>query len=282
MAADAGSTTERDGDLSRDDRLSIEDHLDACGDCRRRRSALVRSMSLLSAAATESPIEPHAPSLWQGVAARIEAAEASQPSIWSRVSRALLPASTRTVADRAIGRLDRIRGGLPLQLAWMRDSIGHDLPDLLRTALDRDARSSVRLGDRIFGSLTSPAGLGAVAAATVFVVAASLVHRSATEAEARIAAESRPIPIELQAVPLVIAPARAEAASAGESRSQDSESSPSTEPEALAQVSTPSSPASGSAPTSNASKSAAVRRYDHDLEYGIPMPPDARIAKPAY
>lgn len=280
MAADAGSTTERDGDLSRDDRLSIEDHLDVCGDCRRRRSALVRSMSLLSAAAAESPVEPHAPSLWQGVAARIEAAEASQPSIWSRVSRALLPASARTVADRATGRLDRIRGGLPLQLAWMRDSIGHDLPDRLRTALDRDARSSVRLGDRIFGSLTSPAGLGAVAAATVFVVAASLVHRSATEAEARIAAESRPIPIELQAVPLVIAPARAEASSADESRSQESESS--TEPEALAQVSTPSSPASGSVPASNASKPAAVRRYDHDLEYGIPMPPDARIAKPAY
>ena len=77
----AGSTDDRDGDLDRGDRLRIEAHLDECADCRKRRSALARSTALLSAAAIEMPVEPHAPSLWRGVDARIEASKASRPAI---------------------------------------------------------------------------------------------------------------------------------------------------------------------------------------------------------
>ena len=207
MGCDVESTAE-EGDLSRADRRRIKVHLDDCGDCRRRWSALVRSMSALSAAATESPVEPHGPTLWEGLAARIEAAESSRPSVWVRFGRAVLPDSVQSMLDRAVRRLDRGLSGLPIQTAWVRDTIAHDLPDRLRGALDRLSRSSGRLVDRMLGALTSPAGLGATAAAGAFLVAASLLHRSEIEAEARIASASAPIPIELQAVPLVLTPAR--------------------------------------------------------------------------
>ena len=147
------------------------------------------------------------------------------------------------------------------------------------------ARSSGRLVDRLLGALTSPAGLGATAALGAFVVAASLLHRSEIEAGARIAGASAPIPIELQAVPLVLTPARPRveaplARESAEARYQEPESS-STEPEALAQNTAPLQPPPSSSPAP-AAKPTAARVYDYDLERGIPMPPDARIAKPAY
>jgi len=163
MGCDVESTAE-EGDLTRAERRRIEAHLADCGACRRRRTALARSMAVLSAAAAESPVEPHAPSLWRGVAARIEAAESTRPSAWTRFGRAILPDPVRSTADRAARRLDRGLSGLPIQLAWVRDSIAHDLPDRLRALSDRDARASARLADRLLGALSTPVGLGAAAA----------------------------------------------------------------------------------------------------------------------
>jgi hypothetical protein len=277
-ADDAGPDDDGDGDLDRADRLRIEAHLDECADCREQRSALARSTALLSAAAVEMPVEPHAPSLWRGVEARIEASQASRPAIGARVARAVVPAPARTLADRATDRLDRVREGLPFRFAWARDTAFHDLPDRWRDLLDRASRPSARLADRIIGALASPSGLGAAGLAAALVAALAVAQRSQSELEARMAAQSAPIPIELQAVPLVLAPSRGEALEA-ESRAMESESVPDDEPEALAQNAAPLQPP---APERPAAAKPAARVYDYDLERGIPMPPDARTGKPAY
>jgi hypothetical protein len=224
------------------------------------------------------PVEPHAPSLWRGVEARIEASKASRPTIGARVARAVVPAPARTLADRAGDRLDRVREGLPFRFAWARDTAFHDLPDRWRDLLDRASRPSARLADRIFGALASPSGLGAAGLAAALVAALAVAQRSQSEYEARMAAQSAPIPIELQAVPLVLSPSRAEALEA-ESRAMESESAPD-EPEALAQNAAPLQPPPPSPPAAAAKPAARV--YDYDLERGIPMPPDARTGKPAY
>lgn len=279
VADDAGSTDDRDVDLDRADRLRIEAHLDACADCRKRRAALARSTALLSAAAIELPVEPHAPSLWGAVEARIEASKASRPTLGARVARAAAPAPVRALADRAGDRVDRVREGLPFRFAWHRDTIGHDLPDRWRDLLERGSRPTVRLGDRIFSALASPSGLGAAGLAAALIAAFAAVHRSQSESEALMAAQSAPIAIELQAVPLVLAPALPEVREV-ESRASEPESAP-IESEALAQNAAPLQPPAPSTPAA-AVKPAAARVYDYDLERGIPMPPDARTGKPAY
>jgi hypothetical protein len=286
----SASTAER-GDLSRADRLRIEEHLDACGDCRKRRSALARATGARLAAANEAPVVPHARSRWGAVAARIEASEAAPPSFWSRLSQAALPASARSLTDRAARRLDRLRDGLPLQFAWVRDTIQHDLPDRLRTVLDRDARSARRLGGWIIDLSASPAGLTAAAAVAVFITASTWAHRWETASQARTLAVSAPIPIELQTVPLVLAPPRVELPTVVDDawRADEPKPSASTELE-IAQSSAPLQPPPPPSPVPvpvpvpvpAPAKPTAVRHYDHDLEYGVPMPPDSRIAKPAY
>ncbi|WP_337176618.1 hypothetical protein [Paludisphaera sp.] len=58
-------------------RHAVQAHLDRCDPCRARRDGLARAMDALSAAASESPVDPRAPSLWPALQARIAAESAS-------------------------------------------------------------------------------------------------------------------------------------------------------------------------------------------------------------
>jgi hypothetical protein len=74
-------------------RRAVEVHLARCEPCRIRRDGFARVMDALSAAAAESPVDPHAPSLWPVLQARI-AAEAGA----SRGSRNLAVGASRLLS----------------------------------------------------------------------------------------------------------------------------------------------------------------------------------------
>ncbi|WP_165249395.1 zf-HC2 domain-containing protein [Paludisphaera soli] len=250
---------------ARDERLAVEAHLEACADCRGRRDGLTRALGVLAAAAAESPVEPHAPSLWPALQARIEAQDAARAR---RPGRRRSGVSARGPLERAASRLNGVRDELPLQLAWLGDAAREESPARLRAWFDADR--------------VAVAAALAAAAILALAVGLPLAARHRNQAEARIAAATAPVSIPVLELPLVVAPAFAgpldspvliEDAepvdlAAVDERSLARNTDPPIQPDA---------PASG--PASTSTPSPAVR---FDLERGTPMPPDSRIGKPAY
>lgn len=85
-----------DGDLAADDRAALEEHLDACDDCR---TTLVELRTLVSAARNLGD-QPPPPDLWPGIRERILSATAEE---------ATSPAPAAVDHDPAIVHLDRYR-----------------------------------------------------------------------------------------------------------------------------------------------------------------------------
>src|SRR5262249_32681285 len=75
------------GDLTMVEHQSIERHLDSCAGCSRYRSDLERASEALSVAASISPVESQAPSLWPVLEGRIKDVNRSVPSRWSNINR---------------------------------------------------------------------------------------------------------------------------------------------------------------------------------------------------
>src|SRR5206468_8655959 len=71
------------GDLSIEDRRSIDRHLDACPTCREHRIALEQALGALARAAAMLSVPPDTPSLWPTLEPRIEAHDARSDARWS-------------------------------------------------------------------------------------------------------------------------------------------------------------------------------------------------------
>jgi hypothetical protein len=79
------------GDLNLAEHQSIERHLDSCAVCGRYRLELERASEVLSVAASVSPVDSQAPSLWPVLKGRIKDIDRPVPSRWSNVTlRAIL------------------------------------------------------------------------------------------------------------------------------------------------------------------------------------------------
>jgi len=197
-----------------DERRAVEAHLAACEPCRARRDGLARALEALQAAAAESPVEPHAPSLWPALQARIAArAEAPRP---------------RKAADRPRPRKAEVR---PTPAPAARSG-------------------------RTPWTLASPVGALAAAALLALSVGLPLADRAREGSAARIRAASAPLPPAARPLPLVVAPARPETPPASDSP----------EPADLALLDAPP----------------LLDPEGRAIDRGIPMPPDARVARPAY
>lgn len=255
---------------ARAERLAVEDHLDACGDCRDRRDRLAQALDLLGAAAAESPVEPHVPSLWPALQARIEEQAEARAR---RAGRRRSGAAAKSPLERAASRLNGVRDDLPLQLAWIGDTAREDSTARVRASAGLD---------RLLRSLASPAGALAAAALLAIAVGLPLASRHRDQAEARIVAASDPLPILVRPAPLDVSPILADSIEQPDGLLGSEPVDLSDDDRILAQNTEPPLQPDGltvDVPKSRPTPSPAVR---FDLERGTPMPPDSRIDKPAY
>lgn len=274
--------SEVESTLALEDRQAVEAHLRGCDECRARRRGLARAHHALSVAAAEPPIPRDVPSLWPALQARIQSAEAEARPRRAGAARG----RTRGPLERVAGRAASVCDDLPLQLAWARDTARLEAPDRLRRWFDPD-RAAVAC-DRLLHPAAGLAGALAAAALIAAVVGHSLAQGSRDESESRIAAALAPLPQSAasrgETVPLVVTPPRAEAIRVLASGADDLAV---LDERSLARNTLPPADefdgrgddVDQPARTASAPPTTAVH---FDLDRGVPMPPDARVGKPAY
>jgi hypothetical protein len=240
-------------DLSVEDRRSLDRHLAACPACRQHRTALEQALGALIGAAAVAPIPPDTPSLWPALEQRIQAYDARTDACRPSESAGVVDGGLRAWAD-----LDSERS---LQSAWVRDS--------LREGIERAGRGLSRGLWRVVGS-------SAAAAILALVLGILAAQRRQADAEATILANAAPrggwvIP------PGSTQPKLSAPAGPGTERELPAPEVAQVEP-----VPVPEPSASARDAAASGSKPAPPTRLRYDLEPGIPMPPDARDAKPVY
>jgi hypothetical protein len=267
------------GDLSSQDRRRIERHMVECATCRQHRTALQGVLTTLTAVAARPPISPAAPSLWPLLEHQIKTHRSRSRSKWFQVLHRFCPPKARAAAERLYRGCDQVWAELPLHLAWTRDSVRELLDARFRGAISRPERGL----DMRLDNLLPVLGLGLAAAVLMVLLLLPLLYHPHAQPGARIAAKTAPI-----GKPAV---ATAESSNSSDASLAGLDAIPGPSP-ALAQTDTiaaAETPAPGSVATTKPSGYAtsstpapAIPRYGFDLEHGIPMPPDARGAKPAY
>jgi hypothetical protein len=282
-----------DNDLDAQDRRRIEGHLTECSRCRRHQAELGMAISILGIAATETSGQ-RTPSIWPELEERIQRHQEQCQSGWLRSLRGTCPEGIRIIADRLLCGCSQIRGNMPLQLAWTRDSLGDFLTNQVWPLFQ-----SKRPGPgKAFGLATWRGRVGlsfslAAAGLILFLLFVSAQRRQ-NQGDARIAADTvLPDRIEL------LLPELPELSEASEDEASEDVVA-ATSSATLSRVSnslslaTPAAPAAEismgqSAPAKKASTmttttamETSAPRYDFDLEHGTPMPPETRTSKPAY
>jgi len=273
LAGDSEDISGEGCDLGAEDRRLMESHLDRCESCRRHRASLEGALSILGAAAIESPVDPLTPSVWLSLEEEIRVHQGKERSRWAVVVQSVCPRSIHAAAERLSRSWQEIRDQLPFQIAWVRDSAWELL----------EARSRLPRLDSALGPVRSTfvprLALGSAMACLVFLIVAPLVHRRQVQAEVQIAANAAPLP--------AVHTAPFEPTLSSEVNGEpEAESSP---VESLAQADLPP-PATEAQPpalrgpgaSAKASAAASSPSSRYDLEYGIPMPRDSRGGKPAY
>jgi hypothetical protein len=265
-------------DLSNQDRRRIERHMVECATCRQHRTALQRVLTTLTVVAARPPISPATPSLWPLLERQIKNQKSRSRSKWFQVLHRFCPPQARAAAERLYRGCDQVWAELPLHFAWIHDSVREFLDARLRSKTSRpEGGIDIRLEN-----LLPALGLS-LAAVWIILLLLPLLYRPHAQPEARIAAKTAPIGkpalstaesndssdaslADLDAIPgPSLSLAQAETIAAAE-----------TSAPGLVSTTQPSGYATNSIPTP------AIPRYGFDLEHGIPMPPDARGAKPAY
>ena len=277
LVEDADETRGDGDDLSCADRHRIELHIDACKPCREYRASLGGALSLLAAGAAEPPIEPDfAASIWPCLEMRIERHRERTESRCLQWFWSVWPSGLRTAVERLCRGCGRLHGEIPLQIAWLQDS----LDETLETRL---TRLMLHLGMGSESALRGPLirlGCSLAVALVLALIVMPAVHHRQVQDEAQIAANAAPISgDEISSDDLLDKPEDADRVTGTGAPVHASDT--------LAQVDRlPANEASASgqstAPSARPPVTPASPRFDFDLEQGIPMPPDAHGGKPAY
>jgi hypothetical protein len=275
VVEDADETRGDGDDLNCADRHQIVLHIDACKPCHEYRASLEAALSLLAAGAAEPPVAPDSsPSIWPKLERRIERHHERSESSWLQRLWSLWPRGFRVAVERLIRGCGRLRGELPLQAAWLRDSLDEAFEA-------RFTKLTSHLGMESESALRGPLfrlGYSLAVALLLALVIMPTVHRRQVQAEAQITANAAPIPSdEISSDEL-------------DDELDDADrniSSPVHISDTLAQadrVQPAETASAGQSASANAKPpvTAASPRLDFDLEQGIPMPPDARGTKPAW
>ena len=218
---------------------------------------------------------PDAPSLWPLLEQRMGVHDALIRSPWMR--------ALHRVTDRGLRALTDLDGERPLRSAWMRDSLGEMLEGVGLSSPEIHAYngpngSPDRRPRAVARSSQSPVwvmGAGIAAAILALVIGLPAARRRHVEAQSIIRANSEPI------AGLISSAAPVEAEEPAPPELVEDRDISSRELAQADPIPVPQAPASGRE-GSPASKASAPSRFNFDLEHGIPMPPDAREAKPMY
>jgi hypothetical protein len=277
LVEDADETRGDGDDLSCADRHQIVLHIDACKPCREYRASLEAALSLLAAGAAEPPVESvFSASIWPNLEMRIQRHHERSESKWVQWLWSICPMGFRVALERLSRGCGRLRGEVPLQIAWLRDSLDEALEARLTRLtpyLDMGSESALR------GPLLR-LGYSSAVALILALVIMPIVHRRQVQAEAQIAANAASIPsLDESAWDEVDELVDADGATGTSSPVHVSDMLAQTDRVQTAEASTSGQSASLS---SKPSMTTASPRLDFDLEQGIPMPPDARGSKPAY
>jgi len=264
-------------DLSCADRHQIVLHIDACKPCREYRASLEAALSLLAAGAAEPPVEPGFPaSIWPNLELRIRRHHERSESKWLQWLWSIWPIGLRGAVDRLSRGCGRLRGEVPLQLAWLEDSLDEALEARLTKLMSHLGMSSE-------SALRGPLlrlGYSLAVALILALVVMPMVHRRQVQAEAQIAANAAPIPNdEILSDELVDEPEDADRATGTGSPVHVSDTLAQADRMRTAEA---SAAGQSAGPSAKPPMAGASPRLDFDLEQGILMPPDARGSKPAY
>jgi hypothetical protein len=277
LVEDADEARGDGDDLSCADRHQIVLHMDACNSCREYRASLEAALSLLAAGASEPPVEPgFSTSIWPDLERRIQRHHEGSESNWLQWLWSLWPLGVRVAVERLSHGCGRLRGEIPLQVAWLRDSLDEAIEARL---IKLTSHPGVSSESALRGPLLR-LGYSAAVALLLALVVVPVVHRRQVQAEAQIAANAAPIPNdELLWDELVDEPEDADRATGT--------SSPVHASDVLAQAdrvqtTETSSAGQSTGPSTKPPVTGASPRLDFYLEQGIPMPPDARGSKPAW
>src|SRR5262245_66620923 len=88
LVEDSEDISDEGADLSTGDRLRLEHHLGGCKPCRDHRTALVEALAVLTAVASEPPVETGGGSVWPDLEVRIRRHRWRSQSRWPRLLRA--------------------------------------------------------------------------------------------------------------------------------------------------------------------------------------------------
>ncbi len=243
------------GELGARARHRIERHVACCATCHEYRRSLGEALDVLAAAAAQTPVDIHPPSLWPSLESRIA----------SRVNVMGDSPLVSSLSARPWNNLDDLR---PLNHAWAHDSFS----ELSLAGSQPRKRSRSRIPALI---LTS-----GVAAALVAVMTFSVLDRQWKGARTTILTNRAPLPEPA----VLLSPVDTETESSAPIVDR---SSAETAANQLAEAELPRpvevSPPGASEPAAAAASKGTPRgRFGFDLDHGTPMPPDSRDAKPVY
>ena len=268
------------GDLSPDDRRSIDRHLGSCLHCAQHRASLEQALGALGLAAglLAATPAPEAPSLWPALERRTAAHKVRNRPRWLR--------AVHGVTERGLRVWTAFDNERPLQIAWMRDSLGEALKGAARGELTARGREDRRLWVQ---RPVWTVGAGVAAALLALVIVLPAAYRRAGSSQSIINANAQPLPGASIPPPPVEAKIPAVGNSAddpGIPPSELAQAEPIAAPEAPApEAASASKPATATvtatAPATPA-PAPSPSRWNYDLEHGTPMPPHAREAKPVY
>ncbi len=276
VSDDPSERNDEGGDLSPEDRRSIERHLGSCAACGQHRAGLERALATLGLAAGSLPVAPEVPSLWPTLERRITAHQARNRPRWLRV--------VHGVSERGLRVWAAFDSERPLRLAWMRDSLGEALNGAglsEPTARGREARR------RWVQRRVWVMGTGVAAALLALVIGLPAAHREFGSAKSIIEANA-------QSLPGTVVPSMpVEAEKTAMVNSADEPGVPPGEVAQAEPIPVPQVPAAEPAPaskpgtapataTATANPTAAPSRWNYDLEHVTPMPSYARDVKPVY
>ncbi len=264
------------GDLSPEDRRSIEGHLGSCPCCAHHRAGLERALETLSLVASSLPSASEGPSLWPALDRRMMAHQARNRPRWLR--------PVHGISERGLRAWVDFQGERALRIAWMSDSLGEALKG---TGLGEPRARGREVRRHWMRRSAGIIGTGVAAAVLVLTIGLPEAHRQQGSAQSIISANTQPlagavkppIPVEAETPALT-------------NSADDADPSPSelTQTDPIPVPETPTTESAPASKTVTATVTAAPApapppspsRWNYDLEHGTPMPPHARDAKPVY
>jgi hypothetical protein len=267
-----GNDPDDGGDLSVQDRRTIEGHLRECPRCREHQAGLGRALEALAVTAGVPPMAPDEPSLWPSLERRIAAHRRGDDSWTPRVQGPVAGGS------QAWPALDDER---PLRAAWMRDSL-REVVEAAGLGMLSDRSEGPRRGHsgrspRVVRRSWRIVGASLAASVLALVVVLPMVWRRQAAAEATILANAAP-EASLVGPP---APTESMVAEAEEPAPKEDRHIPADQLAQAEPIRPPAEP-STAADAKAGPKPEAPVRFGYDLDHGTPMPPDGRDAKPVY